>query len=372
MTEGKARVEFSPRSYRVFYNPKMSLNRDLAMLFATSYFPVSRKLRVCDPTTASGIRAIRYALEVPNVSTVVAADRDTDAVELASKTVLLNKLSDKVALVRSDANLLLRQVNERFDIVDLDPFGSPAPFFEPCLKATQDDGILAATATDMGPLSGARPAACFRKYGVHSIRAECEKEIAVRILAGCLVNIAGRLELGVMMKFTHATDHYARLYATVNKGRKAANESTRKLGFLEYCPTCLNRVTTLSLDSINTKCESCNSKVKVGGPIWLGPLWDTGTVESMIQHAPIIRSSRLSELQRILACVREETEGCAFYFTTDTLAKITKTKPASITWIINTLRSSGFLANRTHFNPTGFRTNASAYEIGSMLRTFSA
>jgi len=168
----------------------MSLNRDLAVLFSATYFPANQTLRVCDPTTASGIRAVRYALEVPNVLNVVAADRDADAVALASKTVMLNKLLDKVVIVASDANLLLlSQVNERFDIVDLDPFGSPAPFFESSLKATKDEGILAATATDMGPLSGARPAACFRKYGIHSVRTEFEKEMAVRILAGCLVNV---------------------------------------------------------------------------------------------------------------------------------------------------------------------------------------
>ena len=368
VTEGKARVRFPPQSAGVFYNPKMSLNRDLAVLFAISHFSNSRELRVCDPTTASGIRAARYALEAPNVAKVVAADRDSAAVELASQTVSLNKLEDKVSVIASDANLLLlSHMNERFDIVDLDPFGSPAPFFESSLRATNDDGILAATATDMGPLSGARATACVRKYGIRPVRTEFEKEMAVRILAGCLANIAGRLELGVSMKFVHATDHYARLYALVTKGRKAANNSTSKLGFLQYCPSCLARQGIYSLDSVTTKCEYCNSKTKVGGPIWLGPLWDILTVESMIQHTPTIRSSRLSELQKNLGYIKEETDSPPFYYTTGVVAKIAKAKPVSLGRVLDLLKQEGFVATRTHFSPTGFHTNAPANEITYLL-----
>jgi tRNA (guanine26-N2/guanine27-N2)-dimethyltransferase len=369
VTEGKARVRFSPKSARVFYNPKMSLNRDLAVLFAASNFSCSRELRVCDPTTASGIRAARYALEVPNVAKVVAADRDPDAVELASQTVSLNKLEDKVSVVASDANLLLlSHMNERFDVVDLDPFGSPAPFFESSLRATGDGGILAATATDMGPLSGARAAACVRKYGVRPVRTEFEKEMAVRILAGCLVNIAGRLELGVSLKFAHATDHYARLYALVTKGRKAANKSSSKLGFIQYCPSCLARQAIYSLDSVTTNCEYCNSKTKIGGPIWLGPLWDDLTVESMIQHTPTLHSSRLSEIQKNLACIKEEAGSSPFYYTTGVVAKIGRAKPVSLNRVLEVLEQEGFRATRTHFNPTGFHTNAPANEIVHLFR----
>jgi tRNA (guanine26-N2/guanine27-N2)-dimethyltransferase len=368
VTEGKARVIFSPQSTRVFYSPKMSLNRDFAMLFATSYFSNSRELRVCDPTTASGIRAARYVLETPNVAKVVAGDRDPEAVELASKTISLNKLESEVSVVASDANLLLlSHMNERFDIVDLDPFGSPAPFFESSLRATTDGGILATTATDMGPLSGARAAACVRKYGVRSVRTEFEKEMAVRTLAGCLVNIAGRLELGVSVQFTHATDHYARLYAVVAKGRKAAIQSSSKLGFIQYCPSCLARQAIYSLDAVTTKCEHCNSKTKIGGPIWLGPLWDSLTVESMIQHTPSVCSSRLSELQKNLACIKEETDSPPFYYTTDSVSRTAKAKPVSIHRVLDILKQHGFIATRTHFSPTGFHTDAPANEITHLL-----
>ncbi len=124
----------------------------------------------------SGVRAVRYTLETSNVAIVLASDRQPEAAELARETVLLNNVESKVSVIEADAfTLLAKNPRERFDLIDLDPFGSPSPFFESALRATESGGVLAATATDMGPLSGARPRACKRKYSVDSIRVEFEK-----------------------------------------------------------------------------------------------------------------------------------------------------------------------------------------------------
>jgi tRNA (guanine26-N2/guanine27-N2)-dimethyltransferase len=353
----------------VFYNPRMSLNRDLAVLFVSSYFPGWRKLSICDAMTGSGVRAARYALECLNIMNVVAADRESETVETARKTIRLNGLDGKISPITSDANvLLLNHLDARFDLVDLDPFGSPAPFFESALRAVVDGGILAATATDMGPLTGARLGACIRKYGVRPVRAEFEKEVAVRVLASCLATIAGRLELGIRIVFAHASDHYARIYAIILKGKKAANESMSMLGFLEYCPSCLTRTPTNSLESVRTSCGSCVARTKIGGPIWLGPLWDGPTVQTMIQRTPALLSSRLTEIQNILSCIEEEWNAPAYHFRTDVIAQKFGIKPPSIGKVLAVLRGNGYVATRTHFHPNGFRTNAPTKEIASLLR----
>ena len=306
--EGRAKLIRPPQGAfgktGVFYNPKMSLNRDLAVLFASSYFPAWRHLRVCDPMTGSGVRAVRYALELSNVTGVVAADNRSETVEAAQRTVRLNGLQGEITVVESDANLLLlNHLKERFDLIDLDPFGSPAPFFESAARATIDSGVIAATATDMGPLTGARAAACARKYGVRPIRTEFEKEMAIRVLASCLAGIAGRLELGISVVFSHASDHYARIYAAITKGKTSANLSVKSLGFVEYCPGCLKRDARNSLETIRTTCEDCGTKTKIGGPVWLGRLWDATTVQHMIGRTPELESSRLSEIQQVLTCI---------------------------------------------------------------------
>jgi len=373
VVEGKARIQFTSRSSNVFYNPKMSLNRDLAILFTISHFPKDRRLQLCDPMAGSGVRAVRYALETSNVASVVAADRQPEAAELARETVRLNDLENKISVIETDTYALLaKNPRERFDLIDLDPFGSPAPFFESALRATEAGGVLAATATDMGPLSGARPRACKRKYGVDPIRTEFEKEIALRTMTSALTTTAAKLELGLNLAFAHATDHYARLYATVIKGRKAANESQRNLGFVTYCPKCLSRTTTPFLSLIRGKCDDCGSQTSVGGPFWLGPLWDRGTVSRMIQRTPLLLSSRLSEVQKTLSCIESELDSAPFYYTTDAAAATFRTKPPPISTLLSSLREIGYQASRTHFNSSGFRTDAPTQEVASLFRTLTS
>lgn len=369
MAEGRAklRLPLEPRS--VFYNPKMSINRDLAILFASSYFPPSKKVRLCDPMTGSGVRAVRYVLETRNVRRIVASDRDDDAAKLAQETILLNHLEDNVSVAHTDAHTLLSaHATDRFDMIDLDPFGSPAPFFESALRATVNGGVTAVTATDMGPLSGARPTACMRKYGVSPVRTEFEKELAVRTLAGCLSATACKLELGLGIAFSHATDHYARVYAVVRKGRKAANQTLTNLGYLAYCTTCLFRSDIQSISTMRTKCVNCDAAARIGGPFWLGPLWEKGSVESMVRLAPTIESSRLSEVQKMLGRVQEEMAAPRFYYTTGAMASRYSLNPPSLESLIDSLRADGYQAARTHFNSTGFRTNASLQTIVGCFR----
>ena len=368
--EGRAKLRLPPEPRSVFYNPKMSINRDLAILFVSSHFPRSKQVSLCDPMTGSGVRAVRYILETPNVGHIVAADREGGAVKLAWETILQNHLADRISVAHSDAHTLLTDhATDRFDIIDLDPFGSPAPFFESALRATTDQGVIAATATDMGPLSGARRTACMRKYGVSPVRTEFEKELAVRTLASCLSATACKLELGIRIAFAHATDHYARLYAVVNKGKKAANRTLACLGYLTHCPTCLFRNETRSISSLGTKCVSCGALARIGGPFWLGPIWDAGTVENMIRRTPALASSRLAEVQKLLSRVQEELDAPRFYFTTDALASAYRVKSPSLELLIESLRTIGYQATKTHFSPTGFRTNASIQTIVDRFRT---
>lgn len=371
VVEGKARLTLPAQtSNRVFYNPKMNLNRDLGVLFASSYFPTSRHVRVCDSMTGSGIRAIRYALECRNFRDILAADSEAEAAECARANVRRNGLEGVIQIVESDATLLLlNHTRERFDLIDIDPFGSPAPYFEAALRATSEGGVIAATATDMGPLTGARAAACYRKYGVRPLRSEFEKETAVRTLVACLATIACRLELGISIAFSHATDHYARIYASIIKGKKASNLSARSLGFLEYCPKCLRRAPRRSLEHLENVCVDCGTRSVLAGPFWLGPIWDVALVDRMIQHTPTLQSSRLSEIQKILQYISDEQTAPAFHYRTDRFAETLGIKPPALNRLLSSLQDRGFRATRTHFHPNGFRTDANIREIGETIST---
>jgi len=367
LTEGNAKLRFDSNN-AVFYNPRMGLNRDIGVLFVKSHFR-REGIRICDPMTASGVRAIRYASECSNVESVTASDVDPASIDYANRMIQLNHLTGRISVIQANAVALLQNHAEtRFDFVDLDPFGSPSPFIESALRSTADEGVLAATATDMAPLTGTRPAACFRKYGIVVTRTEFEKEIAVRVLAACLSLSAGRLQLGVKVVFSHASDHYARIYVQVNKGRPVANSSVKNLGFLEYCPRCLRRTTRELFEEYESKCNNCGSKVKVLGPLWLGKLWDPGLVARMNENAATISSSRLSDLQTLLGRVAGEVEAPPFYRRVDKTAQIIRTNPPRVREVVSALQSLGYAGTLTHFHPNAFRTDASDRVIMGAFR----
>jgi tRNA (guanine26-N2/guanine27-N2)-dimethyltransferase len=60
-------------------------------------------IRILDALSASGLRAIRFALEVPNVELVVANDFSEKAFETIQRNAQLNQVDDKVKPNYSDA-----------------------------------------------------------------------------------------------------------------------------------------------------------------------------------------------------------------------------------------------------------------------------
>lgn len=145
----------------VFYNPVMEFNRDISVLAVESYQRcVSRNLKILDAMTGCGIRGIRYAVEVNKVAHVVLSDVQHTAIELAKRNIERNGVEDRVEAACMDANLVLTLHNtphDRFDVVDLDPFGSPAPFLDSAIRGASNNALVLLTATDMPPLCGIRP-----------------------------------------------------------------------------------------------------------------------------------------------------------------------------------------------------------------------
>ena len=66
----------------------------------------------------------------------------------------------------------MNQINvkhNRFDVIDIDPYGAPSIFLDAAVQAVKDGGLLCVTATDMPVLCGQYPETCFAKYGSTSI-----------------------------------------------------------------------------------------------------------------------------------------------------------------------------------------------------------
>ena len=347
----------------MFYNPLMAFNRDLAVLALRVYQRrIQRSLDVCEPFTGCGVRGIRFAKEVQNVSHIVLNDLNPQAINLTRFNVERNGLSEKITIQQMDAHALMSRharPKKRFDVIDLDPFGSPSPFLDSAVRAIKRGGLLALTATDMAPLCGVKPSACVRKYLGKPLRTEYCHEVAVRLLLNSLVLAAAKHDLGVTVFFIHSTDHYIRVYTQILHGAQKANDAIGRLGYLVHCFHCLNRRWTIGLSNFPSHtCAVCGGEMAVAGPLWMDSLFDSDFCREMLEEARSVELGDRRRVLRLLNVILMEVGGPPTYYVVDKISKNLGLPGLSKAALIEKLIEHGFHATETHFNPRGIRSDA--------------
>jgi tRNA (guanine26-N2/guanine27-N2)-dimethyltransferase len=370
----KSPSDYAPSKAPIFYNPVMELNRDIAVLALQAYQRmVDHEISACEPLTGCGIRGVRFAVEVRNVGQVVMNDINKNAVQIALHNALMNDVVNRTVVENKDANLLLSEhaaPRNRFDAIDLDPFGSPVPYVDSAVRALRDNGFLALTATDMAPLCGVHPKACVRKYGGRPLRTEYCHELAARLLAGCLATVAAKHEMGLKVVFSHSVEHYVRVYAIMNYGAKMTDRSLSNMGYVLHCFNCFHResITGLSTTGHAGKCPECDSKLSVGGPLWLGKIFDESFCQLMEEATSRGTLRNKERIQRILTLAKNETEAPIGYYVVDRLCDALNLPVPSVKNVAETLRKEGLQACLSHFNPKGIKSNASATKMKEIVK----
>jgi len=365
--------EYAPSKAPVFYNPAMEMNRDVAVLALQTYQrTVGKEVSVCEPLAGCGVRGFRLAIEVEGVRKVVVNDINPEAAKLARLNVERNKLTERVLVMNEDANLLLSRYaapRKRFDFIDVDPFGSPAPYLDSAVRALRDGGFLALTATDMAPLCGVHPRACVRKYGGKPLRTGYCHELAVRLLVGCLTMTAAKHEIGVEVLFSHSTDHYIRTYAVVHHGGRQADISVRKMGYVLHCFACFHReVSKGILPPWKRECAECGSKLDVAGPLWLGKIFDEKFCVLMEGEVAGRNLGQEKRILRLLSLAKNEAEAPITYYAIDKICDKLNLRIPPLTKTMEELREAGFQAVPTHFNSRGIRTDAPVSVLKPLIR----
>ncbi|MFQ6053457.1 MAG: tRNA (guanine(10)-N(2))-dimethyltransferase [Candidatus Bathyarchaeia archaeon] len=357
----------------VFYTPRMRLNRDTAVLaLGVHQRRLSRPVVVCEPMCGTGVRGIRLALEVAEVERVVLGDLNPLAVGLADENAALNGVSEKVETRLMDANLLLSLHDRpmgRFDYIDLDPYGSPAPYLDATVRACRSGGLVALTATDTAPLCGVNPRACLRKYGGLPLRTEYCHEVALRLVVGALVGAAARHDVAARPLFSYAADHYVRLYAVLERGARMADRCLDRMGYLLHCPGCSNRRTAPPGGPVKAdECEVCGTRMTIGGPMWMDDLADPAFCDEMLA---LSRSSYLSSdrrLVKIITLVGGEVGFEPGFYDIDKLCSRLGVASLAADDVVSALGDAGFRAARTHFDDRGVKTDASVVEVENVLK----
>ncbi|MCW4010671.1 MAG: tRNA (guanine(10)-N(2))-dimethyltransferase [Candidatus Bathyarchaeota archaeon] len=389
ITEGKVKVvvpnlnaygvvpsDYAPSRAPVFYNPIMEFNRDVSVLAFQAYQRmVNREVTICEPLSATGIRGLRYAAEIQGVAAVVSGDINMRSVTLAVRNVELNNLQNRVTVEHKDANRLLMKHSApktRFDIIDIDPFGTPAPHLEAAVQALRNNGLLAATATDMAPLCGVHAKACIRKYGGRPLRTEYCQELAIRLLTGSIATSAAKHDVGVRVLFSHCSDHYIRVYAQIGYGCQKADAALKQMGYILHCFNCLHRETAAKpFPDAAAKCPECGAKMDWAGPLWTGKIFDAQFTDLMANENLHTAFRNSSKITKLLSTAKQEADMPPTYYVLDRLSGKFKLPAPSTAAFFGALQEGGFKAVATHFNSRGIRTDASASEMHNILKTLT-
>jgi len=347
------------KSDAVFFNPDMELNRDITVAALDAY----RERRpdaatYLDATAATGIRGVRAAANGWRASM---ADVDPDAVERCAANLERNGLEGETH--HRDANALLYD-STGYDVVDLDPFGTPMPFAEAVLRNSR--GLVCVTATDTAPLCGAHFKSGVRKYDAIPRNTEYHAEMGLRVLLSALARVAARHDIGVTPVLSHVSDHYVRTYLTLSNSATAANNCLESLGYLHHCPECLWREhgygrTVPDCDA----CPNCGSdQVLEAGPLWLDATHDGEFAQSTREHLTE-EMGTADRAERLLDRVGAELDTPTHYDQHRLYGRWGE--PAvGMDEYLGALREAGFSASRTHYGGTTFKTDATVSEMAAL------
>lgn len=311
------------RAKGVFYNRAMVFNRDTT-IFLLSNMRVRNAL---DALAATGVRGLRIAKEL-GINTTI-NDVSKDAYRFIKKNAELNEVS--VTVKNRDANALMAE--ERYDYVDIDPFGTPVYFIDMALRCGK---ILGITATDTATLSGRNKKVIRRYLSTLSTPAPYAHEIGVRNLLGYIGRMAVRYDLGIKPIFSFWYGHFYRVYVRILKGSHHAKRTLENIGMCEY-----------------------------GGPVWIAHIHDFDFLNRarIPEHLPTYKL-----LDKYLNLWRQEKTFLFYHL--PSIASDLKTSMPSVKYIIESLRDKGFEAYRTHFSTQGIKTNASKDVLCEIMKSY--
>ena len=355
-------TDIVPPKKPAFFNPKAKINRDFSMVAYAAFWRSFEGPKVfLEGLGGTGARGLRVSNEL-EAESIIINDLNPTALEMARESARRNGIKNVEFSEREVCRFLSEHSRKgsRGSIVDVDPFGSPAAYFDCAIRATMHGGMLSSAATDLQVLNGLWQSACKRRYGGVPIRVEYGDEIAIRLVLGCLRTVAARLGVKIDPLFVESEMHYYRTYVRI-LNRPDLEEN---IGYVLHCKSCGHRKISPKLMQ---ECEMCGSSIDVAGPLWIGKIFDAGFLQAMLDEIPDLNIDK--------SCKRTIEKGLAeaglagTYFTVDEIASKTKSSPPKLENVIRGLERSGFSASLTAFNPTGFRTDADISHIAKVFES---
>ena len=397
--------------------------------------PRNPTFTILDALSATGLRALRYVNEIPFTTSVTANDLLPAATKTIKLNVQHNKLDTKIKAVTGNALSHMYSLvgenckddrgritpSKKYDVIDLDPYGTAAPFLDAAVQSVRDDGgLLCVTCTDAGVwASNGYPEKAYSLYGGVPIKGMHSHEGGLRLILHSIATSAARYGLAVEPLLSLSIDFYARVFVKIHKSPADVKFLAGKTMVVYNCDTGCGAWTTQMVaknklaqnksgkghfwkhvfeqaPSTSEKCVHCGMKTHMAGPMYAGPLQSPDFVKKILDGLPSVSKDTYQTTERIegmLTMALEESlppleenpdsptltsktkrydpaaiEHYPFFFIPSVLAKVVHCITPHENALRGALRHLGYRVTRSHTKPGSIKTDAPWEVIWEVMR----
>ncbi|KAL5348974.1 RNA methyltransferase tRNA(m5U54)methyltransferase [Pseudogymnoascus australis] len=392
---------------------------------------------ILDALSATGLRALRYAQEIPFTTSVTANDLLPEATRAINLNVLHNKLTSQINPVTGNAITHMYNFaseipldshrykpSKKYDVIDLDPYGTAVPFLDAAVQAVRDDGgLLCVTCTDAGVwASNGYPEKCYSLYGGLPLKGMHSHEGGLRLILHAIASSAARYGLAIEPLLSLSIDFYARVFVKIHKSPADVKFLAGKTMMVYNCDQgCGSWETQLlaknqlrpnksgkgtywkhifaQAPTTGRDCEHCGWHRHLAGPMWAGPLHDGKFIQRILDDLPKVDKETYqttTRLEGMLSMALEETlappprtddlvpppvpKGRAdpsvvdpfpFYFIPSVLSKVIHCITPDENAMRGALRHAGYRVTRSHTKAGTIKTDAPWSIIWEVMREWA-
>ncbi|KKA29923.1 hypothetical protein TD95_001467 [Thielaviopsis punctulata] len=383
--------------------------------------PTPPKFTILDALSASGLRALRYSHELPFVTSVTANDLSASAIDYIKLNAEHNKLSHKIQVSRDDAIAhMYRRIADdlskrdkhgnpsytnRYNVIDLDPYGTASPFIDAAVQGVKDGGLLCVTCTDSAIWAGhSYCEKSFASYGGIPIKGFHTHEVGLRLILHTVATSAARYGLAIEPMLSLSIDYYTRIFIRVTKSQAAVKFNASKTMLVYNCDHgCgawetqhIMRARVMAAKSGKSHyykhimaqgptsdilCRHCGTKMHLAGPMYGGMIQSPEFIQRVLDMLPTLDPTvygTLSRIEGMLTTARGENlpepdpeealpqadkeaariDEHPFYFIPSRLAGIFCCETPNEDLIRGALKHLGFRVTRSHCKPNSIKTDA--------------
>lgn len=392
---------------------------------------------ILDALSATGLRALRYAQEIPFTTSVTANDLLPEATRAINLNVLHNKLTSQINPVTGNAITHMYNFaseipldshrykpSKKYDVIDLDPYGTAVPFLDAAVQAVRDDGgLLCVTCTDAGVwASNGYPEKCYSLYGGLPLKGMHSHEGGLRLILHAIASSAARYGLAIEPLLSLSIDFYARVFVKIHKSPADVKFLAGKTMMVYNCDQgCGSWETQLlaknqvrpnksgkgtywkhifaQAPTTGRDCEHCGWHRHLAGPMWAGPLHDAKFIQRILDDLPKVDKETYqttTRLEGMLTMALEETlpppprtddlvpppipkgrtdpsvvDPFPFYFIPSVLSKVIHCITPDENAMRGALRHAGYRVTRSHTKAGTIKTDAPWSFIWEVMREWA-